>query len=126
MNPPSVIMSIIFWTVAAMATVTLDLTAGLKECLPCEDLFSRLEVGPDGRLSQVVEMQQRGEPKSGTTVMWTWARTTLDETCKFLGSMYGSETCKLVNVNGQSTQLEFTPQVAGAVSRSCPCDTIQR
>ncbi|CAN0305282.1 unnamed protein product, partial [Scytosiphon promiscuus] len=46
----------------------------LEECPPCEDLFLKLEAGADGRLSQSIEMQERGEPKSGTGMMGIWAR----------------------------------------------------
>lgn len=80
MTSPSVVVGMILWVLAATATATPDFTDRVEGCLPCEGLFSKLEAGPNGRLSQVVEIQQRGEPKSGTTLMWAWARKTLAET----------------------------------------------
>lgn len=95
------------------------------KCLPCVDLFSKLEAGADGRLSQVVEIQQRGEPKSGTHMMGNWAREVLRRTCVFLGSMYGSETCTTTTTKGRFTQLHFNPQMSRNGS-TCSCDTIDR
>ena len=96
----------------------------VEECLPCVDLFSRLEAGPDGRLSQVVDMQQRGEPKSGTTMMGIRAKAILRHTCELLGEMYGSETCTF-STTDKVHELLFVPELAPADS-ACPCDEIDR
>lgn len=63
-------------------------------CPPCELLFSKLEdTGANGKLSQVVHVQERGEPKSGTGVMYFWAIATFLKTCDYLRELYGEETC---------------------------------
>lgn len=128
----SAVVHALLFVLAAIAT---EATAGpelefgpAEECPPCVDLFARLEAGSDGRLSQVVEMQQRGEPKSGTSMMGHWADAALDETCAFLSSMYGNETCTVTRTTeaaGELTQLLFNPQLSPADS-ACSCDVIDR
>lgn len=80
---------------AVVATGIAATAYAVEDCRSCLDLFSKLERGPDGRLSQAVEIQQRGEPKSGTSIMGSWAESALRGTCVFLGATYGSETCKI-------------------------------
>ena len=63
-------------------------------CPPCELLFTKLEdTGANGKLSQVVNVQERGEPKSGTGVMYFWAIATFMKTCEYLRELYGEEAC---------------------------------
>lgn len=107
--------------VGAMETTGIH----LGECPSCEDLFSNLETGAEGRLSQVVEIQERGEPKSGTGMMGIWARAALRSTCDFLSSTYGRETCHFTRV-GNGTYLLFDPQAPRHNNSTCPCDTIDR
>lgn len=111
-------------TTTAAATVMTTTPYLVQGCLPCVDLFAKLEAGADGRLSQAIDMQQRGEPKSGTTVMGSWATLALRGTCDFLGAMYGSETCSITE-SGALTQLEFIPKLSRAAS-TCSCDSIDR
>lgn len=124
----SIMVDVILLMMAARAMMTTadpSLTLDpVQKCLPCEDLFTKLEAGPDGRLSQVIEIQQRGEPKSGTSMMAHWADAALEETCTFLGSMYGSETCTLTRIE-YVTLLQFLPGLSPADS-ACPCDKIDR
>ena len=109
----------------AMASPVVELDP-VEECLPCVDLFSKLEAGPDGRLSQVIEMQQRGEPKSGTTMMGIRAKLILRGACQLLGAMYGDETCALSESTEQHEhELLFDPQLSPAGS-ACSCDEIDR
>lgn len=67
-----------------------------EACPPCELLFRNLEpTGSDGKLSQVVRVQERGEPKSGTGMMFDWATGGLVRTCEYLQFLFGEETCRL-------------------------------
>ena len=128
MARPSVVLDAGLFVAAATAMVAMaspvmefDL---VEECLPCVDLFSKLEAGPDGRLSQVIEIQQRGEPKSGTTMMGFRASSILRGTCKLLGAMYGHGTCTILETNKQHGLL-FDPQLSPA-GGACSCDEIDR
>ncbi|CAM9993163.1 unnamed protein product [Ectocarpus fasciculatus] len=58
------------------------------ECPPCETMFGKLN-GAD----QHVELQLRGEPKSGTSFMFEWAVNALMVTCEELRRLYGESTC---------------------------------
>ena len=130
MARPSVVLDAGLFVAAATAMVAMaspvmafDL---VEECLPCVDLFSKLEAGPDGRLSQVIEMQQRGEPKSGTTMMGNRAKWILRGACELLGAMYGDETCAFSETTKQHEhELLFDPQLSPAGS-ACSCDEIDR
>ena len=63
-------------------------------CPPCELFFTKLEdTGGNGKLSQFVAVQERGEPKSGTGFMYFWAIATFIKTCDYLKGLYGEETC---------------------------------
>lgn len=63
-------------------------------CPPCDFFFRRLEENEEtGKLSQIVSVQERGEPKSGTGLMMDWATGALDHTCVYLQHQYGEATC---------------------------------
>ena len=65
-------------------------------CPPCEFLFSKLEPSKSGgKLVQNVKIQERGEPKSGTGFMFSWAAGTLVRTCRYLQSAFG-EYCTTI------------------------------
>ena len=69
-----------------------DETPVEETCPPCELLFTKLEdKGGDGRLTQHVKVQERGEPKSGTGLMYFWAIATFTKTCDYLKRLYGEE-----------------------------------
>ena len=62
-----------------------------EKCPPCELFFRKLEAtGEDGKLVQEVKVQQRGEPKSGTSFMYDWATATLLRTCDYLKYLFGA------------------------------------
>ena len=64
-----------------------------EQCPPCEVLFSKLKrTGRSGKLAQHVKVQERGEPKSGTTVMYRWARASMTHTCNYLQELFGEES----------------------------------
>lgn len=64
-----------------------------EACPPCELLFSKLETtGRGKKLSQQVNVQQRGEPKSGTVIMYSWARAALIHACNYLKEHFGEES----------------------------------
>lgn len=63
---------------------------GGEWCPPCEIFFTKLEKNAEtGKLNQVVRVQERGEPKSGTGMIFDWATGALDETCNYLKRFYG-------------------------------------
>lgn len=78
-----------------------------EPCLPCEVLFSKLErTGVDGKLSQDVRVQERGEPKSGTGVSYFWAAAALTHACDYLQELFGEEP-----ESSALAQTESTPYV---------------
>ena len=61
-------------------------------CVPCENLFRKLErVEDNGKLSRVVKVQLRGEPKSGTGIMFDWATAAMVRMCDHLQLLFGEE-----------------------------------
>ena len=63
---------------------------GWEKCPPCELFFRKLESSAtSGKLVQDVKVQQRGEPKSGTSFMYDWATATLIRTCDYLNQLFG-------------------------------------
>lgn len=61
-------------------------------CPPCELLFSKLEdTRGNGKLSQLVTVQERGEPKSGTGFMYFWGIASMIRTCRYLKQLYGEK-----------------------------------
>lgn len=91
-------------SIACLALGGLSLTPGdtstvregfLTEeaCPPCELLFRNLErTRSDGKLTQVVKVQERGEPKSGTGMVFDWATGALIRTCDYLKHFFGKKT----------------------------------
>ena len=72
-------------------------------CPPCEVLFSKLDsTGTDGKLSQNIKVQERGEPKSGTAVMYEWASGTLVWTCHYLQQLFGEKSVELPSHDHES------------------------
>ncbi|CAM9650169.1 unnamed protein product [Scytosiphon promiscuus] len=95
-------------------------------CPPCEELFTRLEPLPDGSRRQETRLQLRGEPKTGTTFMLSWAFGILAHTCKHLQDTYGSESCHTTTGGrGQWLTMIFEPKMGTSDAR-CSCDTVGR
>ena len=71
----------------------------VEPCVPCELFFSNLEINEEnGLLSQVVRVQERGEPKSGTGMMFDWAAGALVQTCNYLQQLFGAREADIVVV----------------------------
>lgn len=70
-------------------------TENMEEaCPPCELLFSRLERTVGGvKLSQSIHVQERGEPKSGTGILFFWATAALIHACNYLQEQFGEKAC---------------------------------
>ncbi|CAM9204594.1 unnamed protein product [Ectocarpus sp. 13 AM-2016] len=96
-------------------------------CLPCEGIFARLEEGSDGKLQQSTRIELRGEPKSGTTLSWSWAAGILEHTCKHLQDMYGLETCTVHYIDDKPVNMRmvFEPGM-GRGDGPCSCEGISR
>lgn len=61
-----------------------------EACPPCEILFSKLErTGREGKLSQHVYVHERGEPKSGSGVVYFWVMASLIHACDYLTQEFG-------------------------------------
>ncbi|CAN0193391.1 unnamed protein product [Scytosiphon promiscuus] len=98
---------------------------GGEYCPPCEALFTKLETLPDGSRQQRTRPQLRGEPKSGTTFMFSWAYAILAQTCEYLQDTYGSESCHTEKGTRRLTMI-FEPKLAGGSDARCPCDAVDR
>lgn len=106
-------------------------------CPPCDLFFSRLDEQPGGLYGkgrvQTVEMQMRGEPKTGTTFMFHWSHVLLVKTCEYLNGFFGVGSCKVeesgrddtVLTKPQTYTLMFDPKLGGGDGR-CQCDGIKR
>lgn len=105
-------------------------------CPPCDLLFSKLEpAGVEGKLVQHVKIQERGEPKSGTGFMFSWAGGTLIQTCRYLQSAFGEESCTVEVASAETNRhgglgisnrtLVFEPAL-GQHDARCSCDNVER
>ncbi|CAM9656344.1 unnamed protein product [Scytosiphon promiscuus] len=103
---------------------TMSIGGEEYRCPKCEELFTRLETLPDGTRRQETLLQLRGEPKSGTTFMFSWAYGILVRTCERLQDTYGYETCHTEHDKAVLTMI-FEPKI-GNSKAPCSCDTIHR
>eukprot|EP00752_Nemacystus_decipiens_P008641 g7715.t1 len=123
-------------------------------CIPCDAMFRKVEETQRGTKVQNVNVQIRGEPKSGTTFMYEWAANALMVACGHIESMYGVGTCtvgfvqaytaregEIAPINSNTTAksmkrlfLDFDPKRwRGPVSSNgtdvgaaCPCENLDR
>lgn len=95
----------------------------------CQSLFGKLEDGQIGSRGRVqhVEVQERGEPKSGTGFMYEWATGALGHSCVYLQRAYGMGSCR-IEWDFANRTLIFEPHVAMSESSTppCHCDGIDR
>lgn len=105
----------------------------IEDCpTSCELVFEKLGEGINGspsgnRSIQHVEVQERGEPKSGTTFMYQWAMAALSRTCVYLRKAYGEESCVMSrSSDGMNSTLLFDPARAAGREARCLCDTVAR
>lgn len=97
-------------------------------CPPCDTIFSMLHTSADGKRVQEIDMQERGEPKSGTGFMFQWARRALDGTCEYLRRIYGRDSCHSEQSNDHPAMnhtLTFEPHLGGDDAK-CVCKDIDR
>ncbi|CAN0161921.1 unnamed protein product [Ascophyllum nodosum] len=102
----------------------------------CEDLFSKLQDGPDGRKTQSVRLQVRGEPKSGTGMTQEWSWGALAHSCLYLQRLYGRESCRILWRNEtdsthhfrlETHSILFEPDLAAHdTSKLCTCDSVEK
>lgn len=70
-------------------------------CPPCGLLFTKVveandsnSLGSgDGLRVQMIDVMERGEPKSGTGFMFEWAAGSLVHACDYLKAMFGESSC---------------------------------
>ncbi|CAM9702439.1 unnamed protein product [Ectocarpus sp. 4 AP-2014] len=108
-------------TPSTISSTRVAVTQDKDPCVPCEWLFSKLEEGPDGFLRQDLQLQLRGEPKSGTHFMYSLAAGVIHHTCMELQAMYGSETCRIEVKRDVRVTMIFEPSLAEG-DDICPCD----
>lgn len=97
-------------------------------CPPCNLFFTRLELGEDGSRVQHVEVQERGEPRSGTGSMFDWAGESIIHTCNYLKQLFGEESCTIeTKFYPYLTfcSMSFQPTLAGG-NGSCVCHGVDR
>lgn len=103
------------------------------ECIPCDVLFSELRSTDSGRRVQEVQMQLRGEPKSGTGFIHQWASGMLYHACEFLQRSFGKDTCRMAwesedpeePTTYTNRSLIFEPELGGA-DAPCSCLDVDR
>jgi len=95
-------------------------------CPPCELLFSKLEnAGTNGKLTQLVKVQERREPKSGTGLVYFWAIASFMKTCDYLQGIFGEESvCTNPTANCQQVIAKRTT-VTIAPARQPPARPIE-
>lgn len=115
----------------ASAVATVGATSRSLTCPPCDILFSKLETDSSGRRVQVVEVQERGEPKSGTSFMFEWAGGLLIHACEYLKKNFGDGSCRTgLRSNPRWHTLEecsliFEPRRATRKG-PCVCEGVER
>lgn len=115
----------------ACSSITVETTGG---CPVCDALFSNLETTPTGERVQIVSQQQRGEPKSGTALIFYWAASAIFRSCDYLKYHFGQESCTTwVNRNdgsegshgNRTVMFDFQPH-RGRETARCPCNDVDR
>lgn len=105
-----------------------------EECPACDALFTELETTSTGERVRIVHQQERGEPKSGTALMFYWASGAIFRACDYLKYHYGEESCntrmqrndKSSGEHGNRTViLDFEPS-RGQETARCPCTNVDR
>lgn len=100
-----------------------------EECPPCELLFSKLETTAEGARVQHVEVQERGEPKSGTTFSMNRAGGLLVHACDYFNKSFGKESCALDVEGGNPSTFKvsftFEPKLSTDNAR-CACNGVDR
>eukprot|EP00752_Nemacystus_decipiens_P004759 g4334.t1 len=96
----------------------------------CGGLFRRLRCDDDNDCEhgkqQNVDVQERGEPKSGTGFMYEWATGALGHACAYLAQTYGEGTC-WVEWEFSNRTMIFDPSLAADDDTArCPCHDVQR
>lgn len=134
---PLIVLLLAGWLVVvgyrAVAWLILDFSSA-GPCPRCNTVFSMINTTNSEDRVKIVEIQQRGEPKSGTTFMYQWAHGALVHTCEYLRQWYGQDTCHLERSTPIGRQkgfhegivLKFTPRRRSVLRSRCPCDEVDR
>lgn len=87
----------------------------------------------DGKLVKRLEVQQRGEPKSGTGFMFEWAGGLLVHMCGYLNKIFGDNSCAFdYELSGDTMNdlkhlsLTFEPGKATPGTARCLCSGVDR
>lgn len=118
------------------AAETVEVQTSLNKACPesCEDIFPLLQPAVRGKI-QNVDIQVRGEPKSGTGMMAEWAWGSLAHACLYLERLYGKSSCSISwltkpdnpSVPGYPHSIVFEPALGknDTTPPLCPCDSIR-
>ena len=144
MTSLGVVAKLALWTAGVGLTATVSADRTILESPPrsvecptdCEALFSKLTAEAEGTgKTQHVQVQVRGEPKSGTGMMAEWSWGALANTCLYLQKIYGEKSCEIVwemppefpGVPANPHKIVFEPgRASGNEDAPCSCDTIDR
>lgn len=101
------------------------------ECpISCQSLFNKLEYKSEsgGLMSQLVNVVERGEPKSGTGFMTGMATVALAHFCHFLQRAYGQKSCWVEFPTIHDRVLVFQPSLTKVEVElpPCSCDIVER
>ncbi|CAM9470059.1 unnamed protein product [Scytosiphon promiscuus] len=88
----------------------------------CGDAFGRQGKEAQGGSQRIrsVQVQERGEPKSGTGFMFEWATNALAHSCMYLQRAYGGRSCR-IEWNAVNRTMIFDPSLAAKAPGPCPC-----
>lgn len=131
MKPAAFVIGLLAGVVTPV-TCSFFADSNREDCPTCDALFPLVETTPSGERVGVVHYQQRGEPKSGTGVVFDWATKAISEACSYLNHYFGEGSCHtryfwpspLTGDAGNRT-LIFEPRV-GRENARCPCDNVDR
>lgn len=98
-------------------------------CPPCDMIFSKLLPNAAGERVQNVKVQERGEPKSGTSFSMEWAAETLYHVCDYLDGLFGNSSCEIsldIKNSLRHTRLTFDPDSGDTENAICRCEDVER
>lgn len=88
-----------------------------------------MQSNSNGQKIQDVKVQERGEPKSGTSFSMEWAAETLYHTCDYLDGLYGNGSCQVSLMLDKSLRhitMVFNPRSGDQEDRTCECEEVKR
>lgn len=92
-------------------------------------IFSKLNSSAGGGKGvQHVKVQERGQPKSGTSFSMEWAAETLYHACDYLNGLYRKGSCQIsldIRSSLRHVQLTFKPDSGDQETAIYPCKGVR-